>query len=361
MKQTLLRPSSATRWINCPASVKLTAKMPYKESGEAAKIGTAIHSLSEICHQTGASPFDFVDGSIEGIKISKENAEYAQQHIDEIKAIEGITKSLLVEQYLTAHETPAIKVGGTADVIAWDDTTIIVADLKTGKGFVDADSDQMKIYAIGAINKVKHKIFKDVELRVIQPHHGPVRTHKMSVDELLIWKEDVLIPAAEEAIEDTPPTITEAGCQWCPAKPICPAHKQSFDDLFRPANEFKDTKALPVMTEAELAKYLDQVSTVEAYISALRDYAAIRIKDGAVVVGWQMGPKRATRKWVNEADAVAMLVAAGLSDDQIYSTEMISPSVAEKLLGKENKSKLDDYTKKESSGLTLQRDAGLSI
>ena len=96
----------------------------------------------------------------------------------------------------------------------------------------------------------------------------------------------------------------------------------------------------------------------EGYIKALREYEVNRIKAGAVIRGWQMIPKRATRAWVNEAHAASVLVEL-LGVDKLYPKEMISPAAAEKLLNKEDKYLITDLTAKVSSGLTLGRAAGI--
>ena len=51
----------------------------------------------------------------------------------------------------------------------------------------------------------------------------------------------------------------------------------------------------------------------------------------------------------------------GFDSSKLMVTELVSPSVAEKLIGKENKELLDELTRKESSGLTLAKDASLSL
>jgi hypothetical protein len=114
------------------------------------------------------------------------------------------------------------------------------------------------------------------------------------------------------------------------------------------------------MTEDELAAMLAKVEAVEDYIKALRKYATERIEGGAIVRGWQMQPKRALRKWKDEAEAAEVLMSYGISRDLLYVTSLISPSEASKLLSKEDKALLDDITKKESSGLTLARAVGLA-
>jgi hypothetical protein len=113
------------------------------------------------------------------------------------------------------------------------------------------------------------------------------------------------------------------------------------------------------MSEDELGAMLAKVDAVEDYIKALRKYATERLEGGAVVRGLQLQPKRALRKWKNEDDAATMLMSYGISRDSIYVTSIISPAEASKLLSKDDRSLLDDITKKESSGLTLARAVGL--
>ena len=103
---------------------------------------------------------------------------------------------------------------------------------------------------------------------------------------------------------------------------------------------------------------MDNISKVEAFIKALETYATKRIKDGASLRGWQMGPKKANRSWVNEDDAALALHEAGLTSIQIYPKEIITPAVAEKLLEK-GSTVTDTLTKKVSSGLTLCRSYGI--
>jgi hypothetical protein len=350
-----LRPSAASRWINCPASVKLCEGIPYQPAGEAAQIGTAIHAVAETCILTGVSPYDFIGKEVEGITITDSNADFAQQHVNHIRDLELRLGTLKVEQYVTAYESSKLDLGGTADVLAYsvEKDTLVIADLKTGRGYVDADSDQMKIYAIGAMRSLKEE-FRNIELAIIQPHHGEPRTHKMTFKELNEWAAKNLTPALVAIAEgSTTPTPSEKACQWCPAKATCPAHVEQF-------NEVAAQPAMHTMSEDELAAMLAKVDVVEDYIKALRKYATERLESGSIIRGWQMQPKRALRKWKNEEDAATMLMSYGISRESIYVTSIISPAEAAKLLSKEDRALLDDITKKESSGLTLARAVGLS-
>lgn len=352
-QQIILRPSAASRWIACPASVRLSEGVPYEPAGEAAQIGTAIHALAEKCFATGEAADAYLGKSVEGITMTQENVDFAQAHLDHITGLQAELGAVKVEQHVTVFDTPAVKLGGTADVIGFGNGILEIADLKTGRGYVDADSDQMKIYALGTLAKIKSKPVETVRLSIIQPHSGPTRTHTMTVDELNSWKADVLIPAIEEStkIDAQPKPFTDA-CRYCPAKVICPAQSKALELI--PVK--LDVKTLAPEVVSDL---LTRADMVEDFIAALRKHAQKVLEDGGVLAGWQLAPKRATRKWTDEAAAVVALEAAGIEHSKLMLTEIISPAAAEKLLGKDKKHVLDDITKKESSGLTLAKAVGL--
>ena len=353
MEQITLRPSAAARWIACPASVQLSARMPKGEAGAAAQRGTAIHSLSESCFLTSSTPEEWLNIEVEGVRMDEDAITYARKHLDYIECEELRLGNVFVEQFVTAFESPAVRVAGTADVLGWSDDTgeFIIGDLKTGRGYVDADSDQMRIYALGGMRLAK-KQFKTVTMTIVQPMHGVNRHHTMTVPELLKWEAQVLIPAVQAAMATTAEAVpSEAACQWCPAKAICPAHIEPF-------NVMSVAQEPPALSDEQLTSFLDNVDKVEGFIKALKTYATKRIEDGASIRGWQMGPKQSKRSWKDEADAALALHEAGLTSIQIYPKEIITPAAAEKLLAK-GSTVTDTLTTKVSSGLTLCRSYGI--
>ena len=361
-----LRPSSASRWIACPASARLSTLVPYQESGEAAKIGTAIHALAETCFQLDTDPMKFVGQQVEGITMTEENCKFALEHLQAIWAVQDELGHVKVEQLFKLYDTPKFSLQGTADVVGWSDSKLTIADLKTGRGYVDADSEQMKIYALGAM-KANNLRVKEVEFQIIQPHHGDKRIHRMSADELGVWEVEVLQEAISDAVSSNPTYApSESACQWCPAKTICSAQKASFDvvaaqpDLTVMKKE-EVKEVMLALTPAQIGDILDRAPLVEKFIDAVRAHALDAMeKHSAVIPGWQLQSKRASRKWLDEGTARAELIAAGLSDVDIFETNLITPAAAEKLLPKDQRVILDDLTAKVSSGLTLAKDRGLS-
>jgi hypothetical protein len=163
---------------------------------------------------------------------------------------------------------------------------------------------------------------------------------------------------------DTEPTPTESGCQWCPAKAVCPAQRKGFEVIAATPNLAVMTKeemksVVVTLTPEQIADLLERAPLVEKFIDAVRDHAVKRIEAGEVIKGWQMQPKRAYRKWIDETAAKHALHDAGIPADKLVSSELISPSEAAKLLPKESKDLIDTLTRKESSGLTLARDYSL--
>jgi len=188
----------------------------------------------------------------------------------------------------------------------------------------------------------------------------------MSADELGVWETQVLLPAIDDAISDNPTyRPSESACQWCPAKHICSAQKEQFDIVAAQPDitimSKSDINAIMLaLTPAQISAILDRAPMVEKFIEAVKDHATKQMEGGAVLPGWQLQPKRAFRKWIDSTTARQALTDAGLTDSQIFETELISPTTAEKLLPKEQRVILDELTVKVSSGLTLARDRSLS-
>jgi hypothetical protein len=359
IKQLNLRASAASRWIACPASARLSALMPYVEGGEAAKIGTAIHALAETCYQLNSDPMNSMGTVVEGVPMTQENCEFALMHLIAISAMkdelgEG---SVTVEKFLSYQDTSKVKVGGTTDVIGISKKKrkLIIADLKTGRGFVDADNDQLRLYALAALEG--EQLYQDIdtiELWIIQPHHGEVRKHTMTTQELVDWEHYVLIPAIENAINPLfQPVPSDSACQYCNARTICPAQANI-------AEVVATAPPVEMLTEGQISVLLTKFDMVEGYIKAVREHALKRMESGSVIDGWQLQPKRALRSWTNEEDAYKGLVALGLDPREVTKTEIITPAQAEKLLTKDLKPSLEALTSRISSGLTLARDKGLT-
>jgi hypothetical protein len=329
------------------------------EGGEAAKIGTAIHALAETCFQLDSDPMKSIGTVVEGITMTEENCEMALEHLKAIWDMEDeLGKgSVTVEKFLPYQDTKKVKVGGTTDVIgiSKEKRKLIIADLKTGRGYVSEDNDQLRLYALAALEG--EQLYKDidtVELWIIQPHHGETRKHSMTTQELVDWEHYVLVPAIDNATNPLfQPVPSDSACQYCNARTICPAQANI-------AEVVATAPPVEMLTEGQISVLLTKFDMVEGYIKAVRDHALKRMESGSVIDGWQLQPKRALRSWTDEKEAYAGLLALGLDARQVTKTEIITPAQAEKLLTKDQKPSLEALTSRISSGLTLARDKGLT-
>ena len=364
----ILRPSAASRWIACPASAILSKDIPPTPSGDAAMAGTAIHALAETCYLTGDDPANSLGKTIEGVVMAQWHCDMAQAHIDNIWQIEDQVGAgnVRVEEKVTYVNNDDVVLRGTADVIGVGGDTLIIADLKTGANYVDEDSEQMKIYALSAMRTMNLTAVRNIELHIVQPRTGATRIHRMTSKELLEWDENVLRPAITVALDPAmKPTPSEKACQYCPARLTCPAQSEAFELVAQQepgiVSMTKDQiKSVMVrLSDEQMSDLLDRAPIVEAFVDALRKHALERMKDGGTLPGWQLAPKRATRKWASEAKAREALIEAGVPVEKLLITEFISPAAVEKLLAKEQRGMLEDLTVKESSGVTIARDASL--
>ncbi len=70
-----------------------------------------------------------------------------------------------------------------------------------------------------------------------------------------------------------------------------------------------------------LARFTDIYNFIRDFLEpifdAVRDHAVQRIRNGDLIHGWQMVPKRATRKWTDEAAALQALTDAGIDKSKL--------------------------------------------
>lgn len=229
-------PSSAPRWMHCPASVRMsdpnTSPHPEllpKSGGRAATIGTILHDAFEQSMILGEVVF-LADHAI-GIRSvggdSKESLALLRSAFSAAQKL--ISDFDLVNVKLEVRLHPGARVGskdlwGTCDLLAVsrDTTHLVIADLKMGKHAVSPDSPQLLVYATGA--RVLHPNVKKITTAIIQPTVSVTYSSKtFSSQEMDVFEDklrDVVV-----AIEDhnTQPTPTFKACQWCPASSFCPS------------------------------------------------------------------------------------------------------------------------------------------
>jgi len=337
-------PSSAERWIACPASIQLARGVPRTEAGQAAKIGTAVHALSDMALMMGEKANRYIGEAFEGIAITDEMAGWAQVYIDFVESFdkdESFGAALIEERVVLANPLSA-HVFGTTDCVIWSDTECVVADLKTGQINVEPDSAQLKLYACAVEPNLPESV-KDFSLVIVQPTQPqPIKTFKITRHDLNVWRQDVLFPAIKRTLDPNPDIVEGEHCRWCPARSACPKKREAVAVIAKAEVDAMDSDAM----NALLNMAVDAQQTIEA----IQKRAFKFLESGKGLEDWTLVAKRATRKWSNEKEVMSRV-------EEIPGTVKrmpITPAQMEKQFPDMYQS-LAELVTAESSGLTLGR------
>lgn len=203
-EHALLSPSSAKKWLNCPAALACEFGLP-NESGQAAVNGTVMHLVAETvlnrvikgediradtykgvyALNEGKGPIKALTKPEKGaVLITDDFVSQVNKYVDYCRPIIDAAELVEVESRvnLTRVLHPGVELNGeplqtfgTADLVAvMPDGMLIVGDLKTGRHKVLAkENKQMMLYALGLLRKMKRLYdITAVRLVIFQPYAG---------------------------------------------------------------------------------------------------------------------------------------------------------------------------------------------
>ena len=234
-------------------------------------------------------------------------------------------------------------------------------DFKFGKGVpVDAEnSEQLMCYGLGTIEALDFIYeFDEVQLVIDQPRIHNQSEWCIRKDALVEWGNDVLKPAAEATLDPEAPLVPGGKqCKWCRAKDFCPAFAEL--TLSHAVAGFKDETAVahPLklvdvdgLTNEQVGFIMEHIELFKAFPKMIEARAFAEIERGNHIPGQKvvLGQK-GNRRWQDEkAERKAQkamqahLREAGKSISEVWSKKLISPTGAERLLGKKAYNELLD-------------------
>ena len=233
MAHARIQPSSLSRILECPASIRLSEAFPVIDKGSAAaEAGTVQHQMFERAMQGKEIESDVVE--FENLiaanycpKRAIRNVEMSVVAAEKLLSTYSAINVVLEQKVLCGAAISRDDFWGTADVLAWNNRTrtLVVADLKTGLKRVNPeDNPQLLAYAMGARRAVAWRPTKIV-LAIIQPTKCGIKpaVWETSAEKLDLFAESVKSALAE--IETAEPRPSKTACVYCPAKKTCPASK----------------------------------------------------------------------------------------------------------------------------------------
>lgn len=328
----LLSASSAHRWLHCPPSALLSAKVADTVS-DAALQGTAAHALAEwklrraLNDHPGFRPRSpWNDAEME--EYTDDYRDYVLSQIAEARETTADPLVLIEQRLDFSHLVPGGF--GTGDCLIVADGTLHVIDLKYGLGvLVEAERNpQMMLYALGALHLFDMLYDIDqVALTIFQPRRDNVSTWTISVAELNDWAEHTLKPAAELAANGEGEFCAGSWCQFCKIAPPCQARAEA--NLQLAQYEFAPPAEL---SSGEIADVLAKIPELTKWASDVQDYALSQALSGEHYAGFKLVAGRSIRKYTDEAAVAEAAEAAGYTD--IYKQQLLTITAMEKLMGK---------------------------
>lgn len=322
--------SSSERWVNCPASLKLSEKAPPQKSGAAADEGTTAHELMEFALESNVK--NVVKFFENDEKYPLEMRKHVQGFVDFVRSEMKPHYELLVEEKVFLDFIHPTEAFGTVDVAIIEPFGVLhIVDFKYGQGFVNhKDNSQMIFYALGIAHK-HHYDFEEVRTTIYQPRAGSTeaaRTDSFSVEKLKSWAKTFkkAVKACETA--DVQNDLNAgAWCKFCPAKVICPAISKSALESAKLDFSSAVQPAPKSLTSDQLKTILDRSAYLELWIKEVKKYAEDQIRSGMKIQGWGLVPKKAQRVWKNPATLAA---ASFKYKIKTLKTEPLSPAEVEK-------------------------------
>lgn len=324
MSHALLSPSASHRWIKCPLSVRLTEFMEDKPSPYADE-GTLAHSIAESklnnylgytdksvkCEDTSMDEYtdDYVAFVAEQMRVLNNPSAFVEQRVDCSKYVP--------ECY------------GTCDALIISDGVLHICDLKYGTGIkVEAvGNDQLRIYALGAFEMFSCLYdISTVRMSIFQPRLSHSDTWEISIDELLKWADEVLVPAAKQAWNGEGEFKAGEHCRFCKAKSNCRKRAEYNLELAR-----YDFEPPATLDNIEIAAILAKADELVSWVTDVKEYALRQALSGVTYDGFKVVEGRSNRKYTDENAVVEAVKSAGYDP---YEHSVLGITAMTSLLGK---------------------------
>ena len=389
-EHALLSPSSARKWMACPAALACEFGTP-NESGQAAVNGTVMHLVAETVlnrvikgEDIRADTYKGVYAMNEGkgpikalvkpekgaVLITDDFVSQVNKYVDYCRPIIDAAELVEVESRvnLTRVLHPGVELNGeplqtfgTADLVAVmprlimtaDDVDtgymLIVGDLKTGRHKVLAkENKQMMLYALGLLRKLKRLYdITAVRLVIFQPYAGGADEWDTTPEALELFGKFAskaalkAIDAFERGKKGLKPADFRPGndaCQWCRFAEKCTAKSRAVKES-DPADFACDVET--EMTLDQLRAEYDKLPLMRQHIADIEKAMYAALMRGEQVEGLKLVEGRPGNRSWSDTDKVE--IASNEHWGLMHKEVLLSPTEAEKALTPEQWAKVAEF------------------
>jgi hypothetical protein len=264
--------SAAKRWLQCPSSIKLQKGLKGSTSPAAEK-GTLMHRLAEVWLEQGEDKIKTLMGKsinkVQGwafkhgpYEVTAEMIESVRFYVDYIAALKAehgesnVWVEVKVDYSNYLDDRANGDAFGTADCVCLtkDNSTLIVADFKTGKWPVVVENNsQLKVYALGVYRGLPENIKRDIKtVRLAVAQNQSINVWDAPMDEVLSWGYIELYEASMKAME----TDLDKGILYVAKSDECTFCKAK--NTTCPLKETEEATSEEVVDEAVMAEVMSQ-------------------------------------------------------------------------------------------------------
>ncbi|EBI0159795.1 DUF2800 domain-containing protein [Salmonella enterica subsp. enterica serovar Cerro] len=381
-EHALLSPSSAKKWLNCPAALACEFGLP-NESGQAAVNGTCMHLLAETVlnrvikgEDVRADTYKGVYALNEGkgpikalvkpekgaVLITDDFVSQVNKYVDYCRPIIDAAELVEVESRvnLTRVLHPGIELNGeplqtfgTADLVAvmrvegaGDDEAenmLIVGDLKTGRHKVLAkENKQMMLYALGLLRVYKRLYdITAVRLVIFQPYAGGADEWDTTPEALEQFGKFAskaalkVIDAFQRGKKGLKPADFRPGndaCQWCRFAEKCNAKRKVASREIESDLSDDSTE----MSLDQLKAEYDKLPLMRQHIADIEKAMYAALMRGETVEGLKLVEGRPGNRIWSDEEAVNRFRANHHNGYLLDKIVPVNPTEAEKIIGKED-------------------------
>ncbi|ELZ3650029.1 DUF2800 domain-containing protein [Salmonella enterica] len=371
-EHALLSPSSAKKWLNCPAALACEFGLP-NESGQAAVNGTVMHLVAETVLNRIIKGEDIRADTYKGVYALNEGkgpikalvkpekgavlitddfvsqvnkyVDYCRPIIDAAELVEVESRVNLTRVLHPGAElnSEPLRTFGTADLVAViaDGGThmLIVGDLKTGRHKVLAkENKQMMLYALGLLRVYKRLYdITAVRLVIFQPYAGGADEWDTTPEALEQFGKFAqgralkAIDAFQRGKKGLKPADFRPGndaCRWCRFSERCTAKMKAVGS----ADDLTEDSSHSEMSLDQLKAEWDKLPLMRQHIADIEKAMYAALMRGETVEGLKLVEGRPGNRSWDLPDDIGDLVAQWGIEDLMTKQSLLSPTEAEKVM-----------------------------